>query len=126
MVIIDGITYNVRVRFDTLKRAFTVVEGKNSGTAISGKAIRDITGTSFRYTMRVEPMRGSEADYDALYELISDTSAYHTVTVPYAQGEQTFKAYVQSGTDSLNGRIAGQNRWHGMSITFKPYEVLTI
>ena len=126
MVIIDGITYDVRVRFDTLARSFSVVEGRNSGTSINGKAIRDIVGTSYSYSMNVEPNPMNAADYDALYEIISDTSAFHTVTVPYAQGEQTFKAYVQSGTDSLNGRIAGRNRWHGMTIKFRAYEVQTV
>lgn len=126
MVIIDGITYDVRVRFDTLARSFSVVEGRNSGTALSGRAIRDIVGTGFEYSMNVEPNPMNAADYDALYEIISDTSSFHTVTVPYAQGEQTFKAYVQSGTDSLNGRIAGRNRWHGMTIKFRAYEVQMI
>ena len=126
MVIIDGITYDVRVRFDTLSRSFSVVEGRNSGTALSGRAIRDIVGTGFEYSMSVEPSPLTPGDYDALYEIISDTSAYHTVTVPYAQGEQTFKAYVQSGTDSLNGRIAGRYRWHGMTIKFRAYEVQTV
>lgn len=126
MVIIDGTTYNVRVRFDTLKRSFSVVEGRNSGTSISGKAIRDITGTAFEYAMSVEPLPGNAADYDALYEVISDTSVYHTVTVPYAQTTQTFKAYVSGASDSLNGKIAGRYRWHGMTITFKPYEVQAV
>ena len=126
MVIIDGITYNVRVRFDTLRRSFSVKEGRNSGTSISGKAIRDIAGTAFEYSMSVEPLPGNAADYDALYEVISDTSVYHTVTVPYAQTTQNVKVYVTNASDSLNGRIANVNRWHGLSISFKPYEVYTV
>ena len=124
MVIIDGITYDVRVRFDTLARSFSVVEGRNSGTSINGKAIRDIVGTSYSYSMSVEPNPMNAADYDALVAVISDTSDYHEITVPYGQGTQTFRVYTTGAGDRLNGRIAGRNRWHGMTISFKPFETV--
>lgn len=124
MVIIDGNTYDVRVRFDTLTRSFSVVEGRNTGTSINGKAIRDIIGTAYTYSMNVEPNPRNAADYDALVSVISDTSVYHEITVPYGQGTQTFRVYTTGANDRLNGRIAGRNRWHGMTVTFKPYEAV--
>ena len=54
-VVMDGITYQVRVRVDSLDRSFRIPDGGNAGDLLSGRYSRDIVGTYYDYTMEVEP-----------------------------------------------------------------------
>ena len=44
-IIMDGVTYQVRVRLGTLEQSFRVEDGDNAGRAMSGREIRDVVGT---------------------------------------------------------------------------------
>ena len=54
-ITIDGRDYNIRIKYETLRRAFQITEGPNSGTAIDGTMIRDIIGTKYDYQIDIEP-----------------------------------------------------------------------
>lgn len=118
-ITIDGIEYNIRIKYETLRRAFEINEGPNSGTAINGKMIRDIIGTRYSYQIDVEPDPADPDEYDAFYELISSPTPYHEVSFPYGQETITFNAAIESGTDTYFGVIGCQRRWKGLSIVFK-------
>lgn len=118
-ITIDGTDYNIRIKYETLRRAFEIAEGQNSGTAIDGTMIRDIIGTRYSYQIDIEPDPADPTDYDAFYQIISQPTAYHEVTFPYGQETITFNAAIQSGSDIYFGNIGGSNRWRGLSIVFQ-------
>lgn len=117
---VDGVEYRVRIVYGSLTRAFTVMEGPNSGTAITGRAIRDIIGTGYSYTLDIEPDPAHPDDYDELYEVISSPEETHTVELPYGQTTLQFDAMIQSGEDRMGSTFGGVTRWNGLSITFVP------
>lgn len=118
-VTIDGRDYNIRIKYETLRRAFEITEGPNSGTAIDGTMIRDIIGTRYDYQIDIEPDPADPSDYDEFYELITQPVASHEVSFPYGQETITFNAAVESGTDTYFGVIGCQRRWKGLSIVFR-------
>lgn len=118
-ITIDGQEYNIRIKYETLHRAFEIEEGQNSGNALDGTLIRDIIGTRYSYQIDIEPDPADPTDYDAFYELISEPIASHEVTFPYGQETITFQAAIQSGSDVYYGVIGNRNRWRGLSIVFQ-------
>lgn len=120
MINIDGTDYDVRIGYPTITRTFELIEGKNAGTSLAYTRIRDLIGTQYAYTMTIEPNPVNRAAYDSFYEAITAPADYHSVSFPYGQTVLSFQAYVSSGTDAFGGRMAGQNRWSGLSITFIP------
>lgn len=80
-ITVDNITYRVLVEYDTLKRSFELMEGDNSGTAISGRSIRDILGTNYKYTMTVRTDPSYPSDFDAFYWKISEPVDSHQITI---------------------------------------------
>ena len=118
-ITIDGIEYNIRIKYETLRRAFEINEGQNSGTALDGTMIRDIIGTRYNYQIDIEPDPADPSDYDAFYDLISSPVSYHEVSFPYGQETITFNAAIQSGEDVYRGVIGCQRRWSGLSIVFQ-------
>lgn len=124
-ITLDGTNYHVRVVFDSMERAFTLLEGSNSGMSLSGRTIRDIIGTQYAYSMTVEPLSTSAADqaaYDSFYEAITSPVDYHTVKMPYGQTDITFDAQVISGKDKYKGKRNSHEWWREMTVTFIPME----
>ena len=119
-VIMDGIRYNVAVVFDSMERAFELVEGPCSGTAITGTQIRDILGTGYTYTMTIEPMPDNEEDYDSFYQAISKPVDYHTITVPYNNTTMTYRAAIKSGRDTYGGHYMNKEHWHTLQVEYNP------
>lgn len=117
---VDGVEYRVRIVFDSLSRAFQIMDGPNAGTAITARDIRDILGTGYSYKMAVEPNPNYPEDYDQFYDVISAPVESHSVIMPYGQRTIEFEAKILSGEDRLGPTIAGAARWHGLSVTFTP------
>ena len=117
-IVMDGMTYDLRVQYETIGRSFRLEDGENAGKMISGLYERDLVGTYYDYSMSVEPEPGSEADYDVFYEAISAPVQSHSITMPYGQGTMTFDAMVYKGTDLYRGMVAGQRKWAGLQVTF--------
>lgn len=121
-ITVDGTEYNIRMKYETLRRAFSIAEGPNSGTAISGRMIRDIIGTKYSYQVDVEPDPADPDSYDAFYQLISSPEDSHIVSFPYGQETITFEAAIESGTDTYRGVLGNKRRWSGLSIVFHAIE----
>ena len=122
-ILMDGVTYRVRVVFNTLVRAIELVEGPVHGDMLSGRHERDLVGTKYDYEMGVEPDPRYQSDYDAFFEAISDPVNSHSITVPNGQGTLTYQAMIERGSDTYRGRVAGQRRWGGLVVTFKAISV---
>ena len=117
-VIMDGVSYRLNVRYETLGRSFRLEEGQNAGTMLSGDYTRDLMGTYYDYSMEVEPDPRFPADYDAFYEAISAPVSSHSLTLPYGQSTITFDAMVSEGTDLYRGKVANRTRWGGLQVQF--------
>lgn len=116
---IDGVDYDL-VHIVSLKRSFSVLDGPNTGRVQTGEMRRDIIGTYYNYTLKIEPdqSNASIAQYDSLYEIISSPAESHTIKVPYGQGWKQFKAYVTSGADNLMLKTDDHSKWDGLEINF--------
>lgn len=119
-ITLDGRLYRVRVVYNTMERHFALQSGVNESTMLSGRHERDLLGTSYSYQMAIEPDPIRPGDYDAFYEAVSAPADSHTVTMPYGQGQITFDAEIQDGSDTSAGMVAGVRRWHGLKLTFSP------
>ena len=121
-IIMDGVTYQVRVKLGSLEQSFRVEDGDNAGKAMSGREIRDVVGTYYDYSMEVEPDPGHRADYDAFFRAISAPVDSHTITLPDGQGTMTFEAMVTSGRHIHKDRVGGVTRWTELTVEFTAIE----
>lgn len=121
-IIMDGITYRVRVVYDTMQRNFTLLSGANAGTMLSQREERDLIGTGFSYDMNIEPDPQYIEDYDAFYQAISAPVDTHTITLPYGQTTITYEAMIEGGTDTYRGKLGNKNMFHGLRITCRYIE----
>ena len=117
-ILMDGITYRLNVRYETLGRNFRLDEGQNAGKMLSGDYTRALMGTYYDYSMAVEPDPRYPADYDAFYEAISAPVSSHSITLPYGQSTITYEAMVSEGADLLRGKVANRTRWGGLQVQF--------
>lgn len=121
-ITVDGITYRVLVEYDTLRRSFEIMEGNNTGTAISGRSIRDIIGTCYEYSMTVRADPDFPEDYDSFFYKISEPVDYHTVVLPFGQTTISFQAKITGGNDIYKGYYAGYKRWDEMELRYIPMQ----
>ena len=124
-IIMDGITYDVRVVYGSLQRSFALIEGTNAGTSLSHASIRDLVGTAYTYSLQVEPNPTNVAAYDAFFAAISAPIDAHTVTFPYGQTVLTYRAKITGGADVYRGKLAGLERFENLTLTFEPLEPQT-
>ena len=121
-ILMDGVTYRVRVVYDSMQRRFSLRSGPNAGPMLSGREERDLLGTKYGYTMSIEPDPAYREDYDKFYEAISASVDSHQITLPYGQSTITYEAMLEDGEDTFGGKLGGQNIWKGLSINYKPIE----
>ena len=138
-ITVDNVTYRVLVEYDTLKRSFDLMEGDNSGTAISGRSIRDILGTNYKYTMTVRADPDSPSDYDAFYWKISEPVDSHFISIPCGGNEYSVSIWEKgsiagsTGADSssskrlrtktyLNSSIKNITPLHGYTVMIYGYD----
>lgn len=117
-IVMDGVTYRLRVRYETLGRNFHLDDGENADYMLSGLYQRDLLGTYYDYTMEVEPDPRYPEDYDSFFDAISAPVPSHTLTLPYGQSTMTFQAMVTEGSDLYRGQVAGRRRWGGLQVQF--------
>lgn len=117
-IVMDKVTYRVRVRYETLEQSFRIPDGPNAGDMLSGRRERDLIGTYYDYAMAVEPDPRYPSDYDKFYKAISAPVDSHSITLPDGQGTMTFNAMVTEGSHVSKGKIGGVRRWSGLVVYF--------
>lgn len=115
---VDGIEYRVNLKYATLVRSFTILEGNNKGDALTGRTVRDIIGTRYDYELAIEQDEDNPADYDRFYEAISAPRDTHVVTFPYGQTTLTYECMIEEGSDTYMGTYGGTELWTGLVIRF--------
>ena len=102
-----------------LEQTFEILDGENSGRVLTGEMKRDIIGTYFNYKLKLKPEYSREGmlEYNKLWDMCSDPTESHAITIPYDVGEvtktsQTFQAYITSGKrDMLKYDVDGVDYW---------------
>lgn len=115
---IDGRYFNVFIPQNGIERNFAVVDTDDAGRVLTGAMERDIIGTFYNYTIKLNTNFLSFEEYDELYEILSAPDEYHIIIVPYAQATLRFKAYVTQGKDVLNRISKDGNHWKQLSVNF--------
>lgn len=121
-IVMDGITYRVRVVYDSMERSFELVEGPNAGTMLSGRHERDLLGTEYGYAMAVEPDPAYPEDYDSFYEALTAPVDTHQIELPYGQTTIKYEAMILRGRDTYAGHLGNKNRWRGLTVEYEPVE----
>lgn len=122
-IVVDGVTYRVRIVYNTLVRDFALKEGPLAGDVLSGRHERDLLGTTYSYSMQIDSDPRYQSDYDALYEVLSAPVSVHRVTVPYGNSTITYNAMIDGGSDVSQGKVAGVRRWSKLAITFRANDI---
>lgn len=109
---LDGKEYKVGVT--KIDREFELVEGDNTMMAKTGREIRDVRGTAYRFTVHIDMRIIAPEEYDALYWALSAPVDYHDVTFPFGQSTLSFRAGIESGEDTLkrNRQISRRIKKH--------------
>lgn len=114
----DGRTYRVRAKFDSLEEYATLKEGLNAGDMLSGDHERDLDGTYLSHALDVEPDPRYPEDYDAFYAAIIAPVNSHSIVMPHGQGTITYDAMVSDAGHRSRGKLAGIRRWTGLRVEF--------
>lgn len=116
VLIMDGREYpNIHVY--SLKRSFQILDGENAGRVMTGEMDRDIIGTYYNYSCVIDGSAADREEYDEFYENITAPVDSHEITMPFAQAELTFHAYVTQGNDDLLSAYDG-NEWSNLNFNF--------
>lgn len=121
-ITIDNVEYKVRIKYGSIRRIATVIQGNNRGTSLYPSTISDVMGTAYEYTMEIERDETTPNDYNNFYQVITAPVAYHSVTLPYNNTTLTFNAEILTAEDTALGSIGGYNKWSNLQITFVPIE----
>lgn len=114
MLVVDGQSYNVDVI--SVKRKADFLD-KYAERTESGDLERELIGVYFNYQLKLGP-NTDPAEYDRLWEKLTEAEEFHTVTVPYGAGsDYTFTAYFSNVADDLLCRQA-RNQWHNLTVNF--------
>ncbi len=119
-ITIDGEEFNVgiiKVTRQPRKETVTL------GTTLDGTIHRSGIGTYFDYQVEIATKRCNVAEYDRLYEVLTDPVAEHIVTLPYGQDTITIKADISISDDSVIRDFNNFRRWSDLKITFESLEM---
>lgn len=98
MLEIDGERFDVGVV--ELKRKAEFLD-KYAQRTESGDLERELIGVYYNYQLKLEPSARA-AEYDRLWQKLTEPCPYHTVAVPYGQGGvYRFTAYFSNVGDTL-------------------------
>lgn len=116
LVTIDSTTYDVGVIRITRKASQNV---ESLGTTLDLRKHYNVKGTYYDYEVEFYPRKMNRIDYDSLYEVLTDPTEYHTVTLPYAQTNITFQARITTTQDVLLNRYGTKTMWGGITVNFE-------
>lgn len=119
MITIDNTNFEVGIVKITRKPS---ISADSLGTTMDGRKHYNINGTYIDYDVQFNTRALNVAQYDELYEKITEPVEYHTVTLPYGQDTITFIAKLKAGNDSLVHNFTNLKKWGGLTVTFEALE----
>jgi hypothetical protein len=119
-LIMDSVTYRVRVVYNSMVNEGQLIEGVNHGDMLSGRHERDLQGTKYPYKMQVEPDPRYPQDFDDFFTALTSPVDTHTVTLPYDNDVITYDAMIDMVSRTYAGKVGGRRRWKNMSVSYFP------
>lgn len=114
MITIDGITYNVPVL--DVDRSADFLD-KFANRSEDGGLQRELIGVYFNYQLKFGKTIDT-AEYQRLWDKLTEPVDFHEVVVPDETGDFTFKAYFSNVKDKLRKKTATKNYWQGLTVNF--------
>ena len=114
MIIIDGITYNIPVV--SIKRNADFLD-KYAKRTEDGDLQREILGVYFNYQLQLGSTKDT-AEYARVWDKLTESVEFHTVTVPDESGDYTFTAYFSNVGDEVRKVTEAKNYWKGLTVNF--------
>lgn len=81
MFTVDGVQWDVPC---TISRVASLTASQISGMLLDKSYFNDVLGTWFQYNITMVVPIGQEADYNAIYEVLTDPVESHVFVLPYA------------------------------------------
>lgn len=116
MVIIDGVKFNIPIV--SLKRKGQFLD-KYAKRTEDGNLQRKLIGVFYNYSLKLgRSTTIGDAEYQRLWNKLTEPVEYHTVTVPGGDGTYTFTAYFSDVSDELMAQHAQENYWQNLTVDF--------
>lgn len=113
-VFIDGTRYDVPVQ--DITRNADVLD-KYANRTENGDLKRKGIGVYFNYEITFGDTLDT-AEYNALYNKLTEAVEFHTVTLPASTGDFTFKAYITKVSDKMLSQYRGKNYFGSLKASF--------
>ena len=114
MIIIDGKSYNIPVI--SLKRQAEFLD-KYANRTEDGVLHRELIGVFFNYQLQFG-ITTDTAEYQKLWEKLTEPEEFHTVTVPDEKDEYAFTAYFSNVADEMLRKKANKNFFQNLTVNF--------
>lgn len=114
MIKIDGIAFNVPVIDLTRKADFLDKFAKRTE---DGGLQRKLIGVYFNYQLKLGIAKDA-AEYQRLWDKLTEPVEFHTVVVPDTDGDYTFKAYFSNVGDKMLKKTQERNYWQDLTVNF--------
>ena len=123
---INGIEWGVEVAILGIERSFQVVEDRNVGTSITGRAIRSIVGTRLGNSVKFFRLGNDYETLDNLWNWLVEHSHDESVQIEIADGQTTlsYEGYYTFGKQKLEVINNGIKLWDAIEVTFIPIELV--
>lgn len=115
-------TINAHIHYKDLERSFEKLSNPKSGRTQDGAMHNFLIGVYYNYKMTV--MRDTtctNAEWDNLWDIVSQKAPEYYIKVPYNQGSLTFKAYITKGSQKCK-RIKKSGtkniKWDSLQLEF--------
>lgn len=114
MISIDGHEWPVPC---DVERLADVRSSDISGELLDGRYLNDVVGTYLSYSVSLAVPTTMQADYDELYEVLTDPVADHVFVMPYGRGTVEIVARVEQVKDTYVYVASGRSYWRGITFT---------
>lgn len=114
MIIIDGKNYDIPVI--SLKRQAEFLD-KYANRTEDGVLHRELIGVFFNYQLQFG-ITTDTAEYQKLWEKLTEPEEFHTVTVPDEKDKYTFTAYFSNVADEMLRKKANKNFFQNLTVNF--------
>lgn len=111
---VDGVAWDMPCK---IEREAKMTASEISGMMLDKNYFNDVLGTFMVYDVTIAVPVGHEAEYSALYEVLTDPVDAHTFVLPYNQGVITLTARVNTVSDELWRQVRGVNVWRRIKFT---------
>lgn len=111
---IDGFEWSVPCK---VERTAEMRPSEISGVLLDKSYFNDVIGTYMRYTVAIAVPMTMAAEYEELYDLITNPAESHTFVLPYGQTTLQVVGRVESVSDEYMYMDGKRNYWNGFKFT---------